>query len=125
MDEKVYRIYKTKQFAYQFDDIGFYIAESAGAPEPALEYMRRVEEAVSKLAYFPNRGSRPRDALLRMRRYRYIIVGRHLIFYKCQKEERRILVVSLELHKGALFIFGKEKIEWSIHTRKFTSTTTA
>jgi toxin ParE1/3/4 len=95
MDEKVYRIYKTKQFAYQFDDIGFYIAESAGAPEPALDYMRRVEEAVSKLAYFPNRGSRPRDALLRMQGYRYIIVGRHLIFYKCQEEERRILVVAI------------------------------
>ena len=57
MDEKVYRIYKTKQFAYQFDDIGFYIAESAGAPEPALDYMRRVEEAVSKLAYSSSNSS--------------------------------------------------------------------
>lgn len=95
MDEKVYRVYKTKTFIEQFDDIGFYIAENAGSPEPALEYMRRVEETISKLAYFPNRGSRPRDALLRMQEYRYVASGRHLIFYKCQEEEQRVIVVSI------------------------------
>ncbi len=96
MDEKVYRIYKTKQFAYQFDDIGFLYCRGCRSARTGVgPYAQSRGSSIKVGIFFPNRGSRPRDALLRMQGYRYIIVGRHLIFYKCQEEERRVIIVAI------------------------------
>lgn len=60
-------------------DILDYIARDN--PAAARAFVNRVERAIGRLARFPRSGRRPRDARLRRRGYRLIVVGDYLVFY--------------------------------------------
>ncbi len=60
-------------------DILDYIARDN--PDAARALVDRVERAIGRLARFPRSGRAPRDARLRLRGYRLLVVGDYLIFY--------------------------------------------
>ncbi len=50
-------------------------------PEAAINLLNQIDESISILGYFPNRGTIPKDIRLQALNYRVIINGNYLIFY--------------------------------------------
>jgi plasmid stabilization system protein ParE len=73
-------------------DILDYIAQDD--PVAARAFVDRVEHAIGHLGRFPKSGPQPRDARLRRRGYRLLVVGNYLVFYIVSKRTvqiRRVL----------------------------------
>lgn len=71
-------------------------------PEAAATFVDSVDEAVSRLARFPNSGTAPFDPHLRRQGYRVLVVGSFLVFYLIR--DRSVLVVRV-LHGKRQYAF--------------------
>lgn len=63
-------------------------------PSAAQNFLNEVDITISKLAYFPNMGSIPKDMRLMNLNYRILIIDKYLVFYVVLDEVveiRRIL----------------------------------
>lgn len=65
-----------------------YVAREA--PLRAEAFIDRLLEAVESLDQYSERGSTPRDPVLRQRGYRYLVHGEFLIFYKVLSKQVRV-----------------------------------
>jgi toxin ParE1/3/4 len=90
-----YQISRTDKFNDQLHAIIQYIASDSGDVDTALRYLDTVESAVLRLKAFPESGSIPRYSLLRRQGYRVLIVERHLIFYKVDKGNQRVVLYAV------------------------------
>ena len=90
-----YRILRTDKAEDQLREIIFYIASDTGTIDSALEYLNKIEIAINRLQDFPESGSIPRYSILKKQGYRVIIVERHLVFYKLNKEEKTVIVYAI------------------------------
>lgn len=90
-----YAVYRTDKANDQIYDIVRYIAMDAGNVEIALSYLERLETAINSLRDLPYQGSIPRYRILKRQGYRVLIVGKHLIFYKVQEEQKRVIIYAV------------------------------
>ena len=90
-----YQIVRTDKFNDQLHGIILYIASDSGDVDTALRYLDTVETAVMRLEDFPESGSIPRYSLLKRQGYRVLIIERHLIFYKADKENQRVTLYAV------------------------------
>ena len=90
-----YTVLRTDRFSDQLNDIIFYIADDTGDVDMALNVLDRIEEAVLRLADFPDRGSLPRYTILRRQGYRVLIVMRWLVFYKVDQANQTVVLYAI------------------------------
>ncbi|MFZ3132302.1 MAG: type II toxin-antitoxin system RelE/ParE family toxin [Desulfosporosinus sp.] len=88
-------ILRTDKAEEQLREIIFYIADDSGDVDIALEYLDKIETAINRLQEFPESGSTPRYSILKKQGYRVIIVERHLIFYKFNKEGQTVMISAI------------------------------
>ena len=88
-------VLRTDKAEEQIRDILFYIAEDSGSVEIALNYLDKLEKAVTNLALFPYTGVKPRYSTLRKQGYLVLVVERYLIFYKVNDEEKTVTVYAV------------------------------
>lgn len=87
-----YEIIRTDKADDQLREIIFYIAEDSGSVDIALNFLDKIETAINNLEEFPRSGSVPRYSILRKQGYRVLIVERHLIFYKVDDSEKKVII---------------------------------
>ncbi len=64
-------------------------------PSQAGRFLEMVDRKIGRLALFPLSGSVPRDPTLQAKRYRILVLGNYLAFYKF---ERRQVTIYRVLH---------------------------
>lgn len=90
-----YRVMRTDRAQDQIRDIIMYIAEESGSRKTALRYLDKLEKAVLSLGDFPYIGPEPRYSILRNQGYRVLVVGKHLVFYKVNEEEKVVMIYAV------------------------------
>lgn len=90
-----YQILRTDKFEEQLREIIFYIADDSGSVDIALNYLDKLETAINRLEDFPDSGNMPRYSVLRKQGYRVLIIERHLIFYKVDKEKHVVTIYAI------------------------------
>ena len=90
-----YQVTRTEKADNQLRDIIFYIADDSGSIDIALNYLDKIEKAISRLADFPYSGNEPRYTILRKQGYRVVIVERHLVFYKVNEKAKTVIVYAV------------------------------
>lgn len=90
-----YKIIRTDKADEQLREIIFYIAEDSGSIDIALNYLDKMEKAVSSLEKFPMSGSMPRYSILKKQGFRVLIVERHLVFYKIYEDKKEVVIYAV------------------------------
>lgn len=90
-----YKIIRTDKADEQLREIIFYIADDSGSIDIALDYLNKIENAISHLEEFPMSGSNPRYSILRKQGYKVLIVERHLVFYKVNESEKIVTIYAI------------------------------
>ena len=90
-----YKIIRTDKMDEQLREIIFYIADDSGNIDIALDYLDKIENAVSRLEEFPMSGNEPRYSVLRKQGYKVLIVERHLVFYKVNEIELIVTIYAI------------------------------
>ncbi len=90
-----YKIIRTDKADEQLREIIFYIADDSGSIDIALNYLEKVEDAISSLEEFPMSGSVPKYSILRKQGYRVLIVEKHLVFYKINESEKIVTIYAI------------------------------
>lgn len=90
-----YKLLKTDRFEEQLRKLIFYIADDTGDINIALKYLDKIEKTINRLQIFPESGSLPRYSILKKQGYRVLIVERHLVFYKIDKEEKTVMIYAI------------------------------
>ena len=90
-----YKIVRTDKADEQLREIIFYIADDSGSIDIALNYLDKIENAISRLEEFPMFGSEPRYSILRKQGYKVLIVERHLVFYKVNESEKIVIIYAI------------------------------
>ncbi len=90
-----YRIIRTDKADEQLRDIIFYIADDSESIDIALNYLEKIEKAISRLEEYPESGSIPHYSILRKQGYRVLIVDKHLVFYKIDYEGKILIIYTV------------------------------
>lgn len=90
-----YRVMRTDRAQDQIRNIIMYIAEESGSRKTALRYLDKLEKAVLSLGDFTYIGPEPRYSILRNQGYRVLVVGKHLVFYKVNEEEKVVMIYAV------------------------------
>jgi len=90
-----YNIIRTDKADEQLRNIIFYIAEDSGDIDVALKYLDKIEEGVNRLKEFPYSGGCPRYATLRKQGFLVLIVDKHLVFYKVDEANKKVIVYAV------------------------------
>ncbi len=90
-----YKIIRTDKADEQLRDIIFYIADDSGCIDRALDYLDKIETAITRLADFPESGNIPKYSILKKQDYRVIIVERHLVFYKVNEKDKSVIIYAV------------------------------
>ena len=90
-----YSMIRTDRFADQLNDLILYIADDSGSIDTALQYLDQLETVILRLRDVPESGSTPRYSLLKRQGYRVLIAQRHLVFYKVDNNNRRIILYAI------------------------------
>lgn len=90
-----YKLLRTAKADEQLRDIIYYIADDSGSVDIALDYLDKIEKAISMLEEFPYSGSLPRYSVLRRQGYRVLIVERHLVFYKIDEQAKEVIIYAV------------------------------
>lgn len=90
-----YRVIRTAKADEQLRDIVLYWAERTGSADQALMLLDRLEEAIMRLADFPESGPPARYAALRARSYRVLIAEKLLVFYKVDNAQKTVMIYAI------------------------------
>lgn len=94
-EQMKYKILRTEKAEQQLRDIIFYIADDSKSIDIALNYLDKIEHAITQLEDFPNLGSIPKYATLRKQGYKVLIVERHLVFYKVNEDKKVVVIYTI------------------------------
>lgn len=78
----------SRQAATDLQSIFDFIASDS--PRAAAHFVEEMDHAIARLASFPKLGVIPRDARLRAKGYRVLVVGEYLVFYVIRENTLRI-----------------------------------
>ena len=90
-----YKILRTEKAEQQLRDIIFYIADDSKSIDIALNYLDKIEHAITQLEDFPNLGSIPKYVILRKQGYKVLIVERYLVFYKVNEDKKIVVIYAI------------------------------
>jgi len=90
-----YHIIRTDKADEQLREIIFYIADDSGSIDIALNYLDKIENAISSLEDFLVSGSVPRYSILRKQGFRVLVVKRHLVFYKINEDKKAVVIYAI------------------------------
>lgn len=90
-----YKIIRTDKADEQLREIIFYIAEDSRSIDIALNYLDKIETAINSLEEFPMSGSIPRYSILKKQGFRFLIVERHLVFYKIYEDKKEAVIYAI------------------------------
>ncbi|MCI8946143.1 MAG: type II toxin-antitoxin system RelE/ParE family toxin [Lachnospiraceae bacterium] len=90
-----YNIIRTDKADEQLREIIFYIADDSGSIDIALDYLDKIEKAISSLEEFPMSGSMPRYSILKKQGFRVLVVEKHLIFYKVYEDKKEVVIYAV------------------------------
>ena len=90
-----YDILRTSKADEQLRNIIFYIADDSESTDIALKYLNKIETAINRLADFPKLGFTPHYSILRKQGYLVLTVEKHLIFYKINNKEKKIIIYAI------------------------------
>ena len=76
-------------------DIARSIARQAQDPAPAIRFVGELREQCRRLGQLPERGAVPRDRVLLSAGYRFLVYKDYLIFYRYEKEENTVYILSV------------------------------
>ena len=68
----------------------------------AISYLDLLEESVLSLERLPERGANPKYKILRNQGYKFLVVKRHLIFYKVD-HENKVVIIYRVLHNKSQY----------------------
>jgi len=68
----------------------------------AISYLGLLEGSVLSLERLPERGSNPRYKILRNQGYKFLVIKRHLIFYKVD-HENKVVIIYRVLHNKSQY----------------------
>jgi toxin ParE1/3/4 len=91
----MYNVMRTDKTEDQLRELIFYITNDSGSAKIALDYLEKIEKAITDLELFPNSGAVPRYSILKKQGYRVKIVERHLIFYKVFEESQSVMIYAI------------------------------
>ena len=91
----MYQITRTEKADNQLRDLIYYNADDSGNIEVALNYLRKLENAIMRLIDFPESGSIPRYAILRKQGFRVLIIEKHLAFYKVNHINKEVIIYAV------------------------------
>jgi len=95
--KKKYEIQYLEIAKNDLDQIFEYILKDN--PSSALEVLNEIDDAVSKLEFFPELGKQPKDDKLKAFGYRILVINNYLVFYIIKEkfvEIHRVLHSSRE-----------------------------
>lgn len=75
-------------------NIIMYVADNFGT-DVALEKLDELEKGLRILEDHPEAGEVPRYAALRRKGYRVLIVGKDLVFYKADSENKKVVIYAV------------------------------
>lgn len=90
-----YNIIRTDKADEQLREIIFYIADDSGSIDIALDYLDKIEKAISSFEEFPTSGSMPRYSILKKQGFRVLVVEKHLIFYKVYEDKKEVVIYAV------------------------------
>lgn len=90
-----YNIIRTDKADEQLREIIFYIADDSRSIDIALDYLDKIEKAISSLEEFPMSGSMPRYSILKKQGFRVLVVEKHLIFYKVYEDKKEVVIYAV------------------------------
>lgn len=72
------------------------------SPERAQRLMEKIDYGISRLSRFPLSGSKPRDLLLQLQKYRILVIEAYLVFYRIRN---RVVLIQRILHGKREYAF--------------------
>lgn len=66
---------------------------SMDAPNSANNLIDKIDEAISSLSSFPNKGVRPKDFNLKSKGYRMLIIDSYIVFYLVNDESFKVEIM--------------------------------
>lgn len=89
-----YEVLRTDTADAGIRKIILYVAENFGN-DIALEKLDQIEEGILKLGDDPYIGTEPRYLVLKRQGYKVLILGKDLVFYKIDEENKRVIVYAV------------------------------
>lgn len=89
------KILRTEKADSQIREIIQFIEANSESSDAALIFLEKMEKTIKRLKNFPESGSIPRYPTLRKQGYRVLIVEKHLIFYKYNKESATVMIYAV------------------------------
>lgn len=90
-----YSILMTEKADSQIRELIYYIAEDSGDVEIALAYLNKLEKAINLLVEQPFYGAVARYLALRRQGFRFLVVEKHLVFYKVRERDKTVIVYAV------------------------------
>lgn len=78
------------------ESIALYLGMGRSSPDTALKTIRSIDEAIDRAREFPDSGSTLRIDDLEHKEYRFVMAGKHLIYYR---HDAKTLTVYRIIHQ--------------------------
>ncbi len=97
----MYKVILTNDAHNDLHQIIIFIAAEAQSKDVALTYLDKLEKTISTLEEFPMRGTNPRYKILRNQSYKFLLVERHIVFYKVHEEKNLVIIYRILRQKSS------------------------
>lgn len=76
-------------------DIAFYLADLSKDKNLAIRFVKELKERAKVLEQFPEIGSIPKDRVLKIHGYRFLVHKDYLLFYLYEKAENKVYILAV------------------------------
>jgi toxin ParE1/3/4 len=84
--------------------IASYLLTESGSIEMTTRYIVDLEQAMSQLSQFPLLGSPTMHPILSFKKYRFLLMKRHVIIYRVNEEQNHVLIIRILHQKAVQFL---------------------
>ncbi len=91
----MYKLIRTQKADNQLRDIIYFVADSTGSVDIAMQLVNTIENSILRLTEFPESGTIPKYAILERQNFRVLIVKKYLVFYKVDKDAQCVIIYSV------------------------------
>ena len=97
----MYQVILSSDANNDINQIVVFIVSESGSTITALNYLDKLESSILSLNKYPERGSNPRYKILRNQGYKFIVVEKHLVFYKIKEDSKTVIIYRVLHHKSS------------------------
>ena len=76
-------------------DIAFYLADLSKDKNLAIRFVKELQERAKILEQFPEIGSIPKDRVLKIHGYRFLVHKDYLLFYLYETAENKVYILAV------------------------------